>query len=491
MRRTLLLVLTVLALVAASCGDDGDTPAASPSTDAPPSDDAEADDPEVADVGDADEPGDTSEDSRNVGVSSGVPDGSFLFDQDQLHTFEIDLSEENLAILDADPSAEEYVEGEVTFAGETRTVGVRYKGSVGAWVNCLEGTLFSNGFEGIFDPSGAKVCPKLSIKVKINWQNSDDEWHGQRKFQLHAMNLDPTQMRERLGYHLFREMGVPAPRATHARVVVNGEFVGLFALVEQIDGRFTRHNFEDGTGNLYKEIWPLDTAGDPVSEAAFESGLKTNENEDPSFALVTQFATEVSDASDADRPTVVARWMDVETSLAYFAVERTIRHDDSLSHFRCFGNQCNTHNFFIYEDPSNDRFHVIPWDLDNAFQSLAPGPGNSAVAVEDRFGEITNDCEPFNTGGIAPQRSAACDLIIGALATYEAEYEAILEDFLTGPFADEAVREQLERWTAQIAEATAEAADAHPGEALSVAAWDASVEALLRDLENARADAVA
>ena len=54
------------------------------------------------------------------------------------------------------------------------------------------------------------------------------------------MNLDTSLMRDRLGYLLFAEAGVAAPRSTHARVVINGEFVGLFALVEQIDGRFTR-----------------------------------------------------------------------------------------------------------------------------------------------------------------------------------------------------------------------------------------------------------
>ncbi|GJM39473.1 MAG: hypothetical protein DHS20C19_28400 [Acidimicrobiales bacterium] len=431
-----------------------------------------------------DEP-ETSEDSRNVGVESGVPDGSLLFDQDELHTFEISLSEENLAIIDADPSAEEYVEGEVTFGGETRTVGIRYKGSIGAWVNCLEGTQISGGIQSIFNPSGAKVCTKLSIKVKINWQNADDEWHGQRKFQFHSMNLDQTQMHDRLGYWLFAEMGVPAPRATHARIMLNGEFLGLFSLVEQIDGRFTRQNFEDGTGNLYKEVWPLDGEGRPVSVGAYEAGLKTNENDDPSFALVQEFAEAITDPN-ADAAAVVADWMDVEETLAYFAVERTIRHDDSLSHWRCFG-PCTTHNFFVYEDPSNERFHVIPWDLDNSFQTIRSAGFNAILEVADDFGETSGDCEPFNYLG-SMQRSAACDPIIGAVATYTDEYRAVLDEFLAGPFSVERTDEVLDRWTAQIAEATAEAAATHD-DALPVAVWEAGVAALREDLETARANA--
>ena len=478
-RRSIVLLVIAALLGAACASGDGEPDVEEMLDDRPADGQAEpAPDPEP----------ETSEDSRNVGVESGVPDGSFLFDQQRLHTFEISLSEENLAILDADPAAEEYVEGEVTFDGETRTVGVRYKGGIGAWVNCLEGTSISGGFNNIFNPSGAKICPKLSIKIKINWQNADDEWHGQRKFQLHSMNLDPTQMRDRLGYHLFREMGVPAPRSTHARVVVNGDYVGLFALVEQIDGRFTRQNFPDGTGQLYKEIWPLDGNGNSLSDAAYASGLRTNEDEDPSFETIRTFAEEVATATPETRADAVARWTDVETMLAYFVVERTIHHDDSLSHWRCFG-VCTTHNFYLYEDPTSGLFQVIPWDLDNAFQSISGGPVSSFIRVEDDFGEISNDCEPFNTGGFAPQRSAACDPIIGALSDYGADYERLLDEFLSGPFAEERVTPLIEQWSAQIADATTEASEAHPGEALSVAAWEASVDALLADLETVRAEA--
>ena len=57
-------------------------------------------------------------------------------------------------------------------------------------------------------------------------------------------------------------MGVAAPRSTHARVVVNGEFVGLFVTTENIDGRFTRANFNDGTGNFIRGL-ALHRAGNP------------------------------------------------------------------------------------------------------------------------------------------------------------------------------------------------------------------------------------
>ena len=169
----------------------------------------------------------------------------YLYDQQLLHTFELTISDDALAEIDGDPSKEVYVEASLTFEGETITpIGVRYKGSIGAWVGCLTGT-------NIFQPAGAKTCTKLSMKVKINWNDSSRTFWGVKKLQFHSMNLDPTQMHERLGYWLFREMGVPAPRATHARLNINGKYVGLYAFVEQIDGRFVNRVFDDGDGNLY------------------------------------------------------------------------------------------------------------------------------------------------------------------------------------------------------------------------------------------------
>lgn len=411
-------------------------------------------------------------------------DGSsdHLFDQDELHTFELDLTEENLAEIDADPTAEEYVEGTLTFAGETLPVGIRYKGSIGAFVGCVTGS-------DIFNPSGAKQCTKLSMKVKVNWNDTDDTFYGVKKVQLHSQNLDDTMMHERLGYWLFREMGVPAPRSTHARVVVNGEYVGLFALTEQIDGRFTRETFEDGTGNLYKEIWPLTPLGQPFPDEAYLDALETNEDEDPSADVIRGFGTALAAASPEDRPAVLAEWVDIDQHVAYVAVDRTIRNDDGALHFYCFdGPWCASHNYYWYEEPATGLLHLVPWDLDNAFENIG-GNANPVTPIGDAWGEITDDCDPYTVAGSwISQKSATCDPIFGALATFEAEYEAALAELLAGPFSAEQVDARLDEWTAQIEGAVAEAAEAHR-DAISVEAWGRALDELRADLDLARAGA--
>ena len=404
-------------------------------------------------------------------------DSGYIFDQERLHTFELTLSDEALAQIDRNPSAEEWVLGSLTFEGETiDRVGIRYKGSIGAWVGCLSDPDWS-------DPSGHKVCTKLSMKVKVNWDDSNREFHGLRRLQLHNMNLDPSQMHERLGYWLFREMGVPAPRSVHARLIVNGTYVGVFALTEQIDGRFTRHNFDDGTGNLYKEVWPLH-AGYVTGDLFFVEALRTNEDENPSIELIKNFGSEVKAAGPDGAAEVVDRWMDVDEVLAWAVVDRTIRNDDGPFHWYCFG-ECRPHNYYWYEEPTAGTLHLIPWDLDNAFQNIVKD-SNPVTPVADAWGEITRDCQRFGYGdwGLL-QRSAACDPVFAAWATFDDDYRRLLDEFLDGPFAEELVTAQVEAWVAQIADATTEAADAHD-DAVSVRKWTGAVDELLAALDHAR-----
>ena len=61
-------------------------------------------------------------------------------------------------------------------------------------------------------------------------------------------------MHERLGYWMYRNFNVPAPRSNHAIIYINGEFSGLYANTEQIDSEFCNENFTNGDGNLYKEV---------------------------------------------------------------------------------------------------------------------------------------------------------------------------------------------------------------------------------------------
>lgn len=409
-------------------------------------------------------------------------DGSsdYIFDQDVLHTFELNIPAEKLRKINADPSAEEYVEGSLNFQGETISpVGVRYKGSIGAFVNCLSGSDWTN-------PSGYKTCTKLSMKIKINWEDKDNTFYDLKKLQFHSMNLDPTQMRERLGYWLFREMGVPAPRSVHARLIINGIYSGIYALTEQIDGRFARKNFSDGTGNMYKEIWPLNMDGRAYSDNVYLNHLVTNEDENPSAEMIRKFGQEVAAANSSELQDVILKWMNINEIMAYAVVDRTIRNDDGPFHWYCgSGGHCSNHNYFWYEEPTENKLYLIPWDLDNALENLTDDV-NPVTPIADEWGEVTNECKPFNYGLFqGSQRSAACDKLTAGWVSFEGEYGETLSQFMQGPFSESHVNSRLNSWMEQIRGATLEADQSHQ-DAIALSDWESALNVLKADLSAVR-----
>ena len=417
------------------------------------------------------------------------PDGSeqylnsnsdFIFDQNELRTFELKLAEKDLEKIDSDPTAEQYVEGMMVFEGDTISpIGIRYKGSVGAWVGCVDG-------ENWFEPSGKKICTKLSTKVKINWKGRDERFYGLKKLQFHAQNLDPSLMHERLGYWLFRSMGVEAPRSVHARLVINGEFIGLYALTEQIDGAFTDYHFDDKDGNLYKEVWPLYMNGEPMDPQSLISALKTNEDDNPSTDIISGFADKLHNGKESDIPNIISEYMDINKVLSMVVVDRAIRHDDGFLHWYCSEDGCASHNFYWYEEPNNKKVNLIPWDLDNAFENIIKN-ANPVTPIADEWGKTSNNCNPFPYGEFGMyQWSAACDKLTGGWARDKELYEELKNKFIQGPFAASNVNALLSAWSEQIRPVVKEAQDKNTWDQLTVQQWESKLYELIDQLEFAR-----
>jgi len=404
---------------------------------------------------------------------------SYLFNQDTLHTFELKLPQSALSKIDANPAAEQYVEGMLIFARDTISpVGIRYKGSIGAFVNCVSGNNWA-------EPSGHKTCTKLSIKVKINWKDREEKFYKLKKLQFHSQNNDPSQMHERLGYWLFREMGVPAPRSVHAKLKINDRYVGVFALTEQVDGRFVKHNFDDDEGNLYKEIWPLSMDGVPYSNGEYINALKTNEDESPNVDFIRDFGQKVADSNMSQYKEIVEESMDIDEIISYVVVDRTIKHDDGPFHWYCFGDNCSSHNFYFYEEPNNKKLHLIPWDLDNAFENII-NDSNPITPIADDWGETSNNCKPFKNSffGIE-QWSANCDKLTSIWALYEDEYKEKESQLLNGPMSQNSVDEMIDKWSDQIKDATQEASQMYD-DAISINKWESELSKLKDQLKYAR-----
>jgi len=388
---------------------------------------------------------------------------AYLFDEAKLLSYNIVVASADLDKLDQDPSAEQYVPAMLEFEGQVYgPFSVRYKGGYSAFqAPCANGI-------------GTPKIGKCSIKLAFDDTDTDARFYGLRKLNLHAMDFDPSLMHDRLGYSLYRDFGVAAPRAVHALVYINGEAQGLFIAVEQVDGRFARAHFsEGGEGNVYKEIWPV--IDDP---SAYVKALESNTDQaDVSGMLAFAKTVQTGD------PNALAMMLDRDYILSYAAVDRVIINDDGIFHFWCssvangnnpgeFGN----HNYYWYQESARDYFWLVPWDLDVAFD----GDKDAHIIVP------WNKTAPCmcTAQGDGAQQPAACDPLVKELIGWQADYEAKVDAFLAGPFSDGPVNAKLDAWTNQIEDAVK--STANTPNAVDDASWHTALDQLRQVIDSAR-----
>jgi hypothetical protein len=359
-------------------------------------------------------------------------DASRLFAQATVQTYEISVEPDALASIDAMPSAEAYVPAQVTIDGERVDVGLRYKGSAGAFIApCTASTTPGRS-------RGPKVG-KCSMKLAFDYANEDTRFRGLKKLNLHSMGRDLSYMRERLGYAMYREMGVASPRTAYVRVMINGQLEGLFLAVEEIDGRFTRSRFgEGGEGNLYKEVWPLYD-----NPQVYRTALEANKGDTTDVSKMLAFASALKN----DPPTALD-WVDRDYTLRYIAVDRLLLNDDGAFHFYCGRSGNNpgpyaNHNYYWYEAEQAGRLWLVPWDLDVSL-------GNEARTFIDVEWSAAASCMCHVAIGYQ-QRAPSCDPLVAEFATWRDDYEAAVDRLLEGPFASDAIDAKLEAWSDEIA----------------------------------------
>jgi hypothetical protein len=212
----------------------------------------------------------------------------------------------------------------------------------------------------------SRASQKKSFKVSFNTFVDGREYHGLDKMNLNGEHNDPSIIRSKLSWDLFKEAGIPSSRANHVKVFINGNYYGLYINIEHIDDEFVQDRFGEEEGNLYKSLYPADLTyrGPNGDDYKFEANgrrayeLKTNTEEDDysDLAFLISF---FENASDSKFEREVEDYINVDGVLRWMAVDiLTGSWDDYLF---------NQNNFYLYNNPQTNRFEFIPYDYDNSF----------------------------------------------------------------------------------------------------------------------------
>ena len=209
---------------------------------------------------------------------------------------------------------------------------------------------------------------KKSLKIDLNDFIPENHHKGSRKLNLINCFKDPSHIREKLYLDRLHQLGVPAPRASYAKVYINNTYWGLYLLVEQIDKYFVNDFFKHDVGNLYKgePNGKLAYLGKNIKEYQRAYKLKHDGYGTP-YEDLQALTKIISDKYDSDEYFIKAieQVLNVEDMLKAWAVNNLYMNIDAY-------NMLYPHNYYLFNDSVTGKFNWISFDGNYAFAAWAP-----------------------------------------------------------------------------------------------------------------------
>jgi spore coat protein H len=256
-----------------------------------------------------------------------------LFAQGEIPRVRLELSDELMDQLRKNPR--KYVAGvvvEEVANGQRRytNVSIRLKGGPGS-----------------FRP----LDDRPAFTVNFNRLAPGQMFHGLKKLHLNNSVQDSSFLAEKLCREMFEAAGVPAPRAGHALVSLNGRRLGLHVLIEGVNKQFLKRYFTETGGNVY----------DGHSQQDVNQRMRTNSGDAPKDqSRLAALAAAAQLPNLKARRVALEKTLDVERFLSFMAVEVIVAHWDGYSLGR--------NNYRIFHDRGTDRMVFLPQGLDQTFQ---------------------------------------------------------------------------------------------------------------------------
>jgi putative membrane-bound dehydrogenase-like protein len=236
-----------------------------------------------------------------------------------------------------------WCEGDLTVGGKTfKKVGLRYDGNA---------TWFASGPD-----------IKKPFQIQLD-RHVRQHFQGLSTLNLHSGVMDTSRGREVLASSVFRAAGVPAPRTAYALVTLSvpgkydKEYLGLYTLTENVDGRFLADRFGTDKGLLMKpfQVRSVEHFGDDWERY---KGLYRPQSEPTKKQAerVIAFARLVNRAGDDEFNKEIDSYLDVDAFLRFLAANALTSNLESVF---ALG-----HNYYLYLHPATNKFVFIPGDLE-------------------------------------------------------------------------------------------------------------------------------
>jgi spore coat protein CotH len=333
------------------------------------------------------------------GVVDALDDPNYerLFSDDDMKSMTIEITRSNYNVLDTlmiehqqqfgDYKSDAYVQANVIYEDSQgllslQHIGFRTRGNLSRnRIQDDEGHLIINHYKLKFDETFNDTLD-VSKRFMFGLEELDLKYNR---------NADETYMNEHYALSLYRSFDVYAQRSTHLMVYIKIDGythkMGLYTAFEPIDKTFIERRFEGqhATGDLYKSLWqqygpalltyPQDLNAIGIKNASINYrpsyDLKTNKDTSMHESLIA-FMIGMSLELSA-RQLFLETYVDLDYMARFFAVSLILGNPDDI--------RSNGNNYYVYHDPVDQLFYIIPYDLDH---SLGQG-WDGAPAFENQL----------------------------------------------------------------------------------------------------------
>jgi spore coat protein CotH len=273
-----------------------------------------------------------------------------LFDNHVLHRLDLRLHSADWAKLKEEFLENEYYPADLEWNGQTvRNIGIRSRGH------------------------GSRSGTKPGLRVDFDRYATDQTFLGLKSLVLDNLTQDSSGIHETSTVQLMAKMGVPAPREAHTRLYVNGEYVGLYAIVESVDKRLLARVFgvvEEDTQNdgylfefRWNDEWRLEYLGDELGPYRDRFDAKTHEHnsDEQKYRLIEEMVRVINDTREDRLGEALTPLLDIPALIRYLAAQNFVAQIDGV-----VGNW-GVNNFYLYRLEGGRQHVFIDWDEDTSF----------------------------------------------------------------------------------------------------------------------------
>jgi spore coat protein CotH len=268
---------------------------------------------------------------------------SDLFDDNVLHTLHLAIHSRDWERLRSNYLENDYYPADLTWNGiRVTNVGVRSRGY------------------------GTRSPVKPGLELEFDRYSTRGQFLGLRALVLDNLLQDTSMIRERVAMAFLRRFGVPASREAFAKLFVNGQYAGLYAMVEEVDTVFAQRTLGDAHGALFEYRWLRPYYGEYLGDdldlyrPLFEPRAREHDSVFALYDPVRELFRAINETPAESFRDAVGTRLDLEATLRLVAADVLLGEADGILGF------AGMNNFYLHRHSTTHRHQLLPWDKDYA-----------------------------------------------------------------------------------------------------------------------------